>query len=112
MRTSKLHGLGVVTPVTFQPSEDDCRDARRSAVDPGIDRLVAVAVVGVLAHERAVADLQGRFAERPDGIRLAKRTSNLFRTRSPARGGLDPSELRGVISVDAASRTADVQGMC
>jgi FAD/FMN-containing dehydrogenase len=46
-------------------------------------------------------------------VRLAKRTSNLFRTRADADArGLDTSGLTGVIAVDAEARTADVAGMC
>ncbi len=46
-------------------------------------------------------------------MRLAKRTSNLFRTRSGTEApGLDVSGLRGVIDVDPGAGTADVQGMC
>ena len=46
-------------------------------------------------------------------MRLAKRTSNLFRPRDAvASAGLDVSGLDGVISVDPEARTADVQGMC
>lgn len=46
-------------------------------------------------------------------VRLAKSTSNLFRTRAKtAAKGLDTSGLTGVISVDAEARTADVAGMC
>jgi FAD/FMN-containing dehydrogenase len=46
-------------------------------------------------------------------VRLAKPTSNLFRTRAKAdAGGLDTSGLTGVIAVDAEARTADVAGMC
>jgi len=46
-------------------------------------------------------------------VRLAKRTSNLFRTRSRTDArGLDTSGLTGVIHVDPAGRTADVAGMC
>ncbi len=46
-------------------------------------------------------------------VRLAKRTSNLFRTRARNAGkGLDTSGLTGVIAVDAEARTADVAGMC
>ncbi len=46
-------------------------------------------------------------------MRLAKRTSNLFRPRSATdRPGLDVSGLDGVIAVDPVARTADVQGMC
>ena len=46
-------------------------------------------------------------------VRLAKSTSNLFRTRSRTDvPGLDVSGLRGVVAVDTDRRTADVQGMC
>jgi FAD/FMN-containing dehydrogenase len=46
-------------------------------------------------------------------VRLAKRTSNLFRARVRNDGpGLDTSGLTGVISVDPDTRTADVAGMC
>ncbi|WP_314506650.1 FAD-binding oxidoreductase [uncultured Microbacterium sp.] len=46
-------------------------------------------------------------------VRLAKRTSNLFRGRAaPLTRGLDTSGLTGVLSVDAEHRTADVAGMC
>jgi len=46
-------------------------------------------------------------------VRLAKKTSNLFRARSRADApGLDVSGLRGVVAVDPVAATADVQGMC
>ena len=46
-------------------------------------------------------------------VRLAKRTSNLFRARASTDvPGLDVSGLGGVLSVDPVARTADVQGMC
>jgi len=46
-------------------------------------------------------------------VRLAKRTSNLFRTRQKVSGpGLDVSGLRGVLSIDVDGLTADVAGMC
>jgi FAD/FMN-containing dehydrogenase len=46
-------------------------------------------------------------------VRLAKRSSNLFRPRTDvATPGLDVSGLTGVLEVNAAARTADVQGMC
>ena len=46
-------------------------------------------------------------------VRLAKRTSNLFRPRT-ATGvpGLDVSGLTGVLGVDPITRTAEVAGMC
>jgi FAD/FMN-containing dehydrogenase len=46
-------------------------------------------------------------------VRLAKPTSNLFRTRARRNApGLDTSGLTGVIAVDPVTRTADVAGMC
>lgn len=46
-------------------------------------------------------------------VRLAKRTSNLFRTRVKTDSpGLDTSGLTHVIAVDPEARTADVAGMC
>ena len=48
-----------------------------------------------------------------ESVRLAKPTSNLFRTRTKTQGrGLDTSGLTGVITVDTRARTADVAGMC
>jgi FAD/FMN-containing dehydrogenase len=66
-------------------------------------------------HPAAVQALQASYLAIPPGrtVRLAKRTSNLFRPRTPQPGsGLDTSGLGGVITVDADLRTADVQGMC
>ena len=66
-------------------------------------------------HAAAVERLRASYLAIPPGqpIRLAKRTSNLFRPRTEERtAGLDVSGLDGVISLDAAARTADVQGMC
>ncbi len=45
-------------------------------------------------------------------MRLRTRTSNLFRPREQVEAGLDVSGLDGVIEVDPATRTAEVQGMC
>ena len=46
-------------------------------------------------------------------MRLAKKTSNLFRPRDAvATPGSTSPGLAGVISVDPVARTADVQGMC
>ena len=67
------------------------------------------------AHAKAVAALTASYAAIPEGtpVRLAKRTSNLFRPRTDqAPAGLDVSGLDGVLAVDPAARTADVQGMC
>ena len=45
-------------------------------------------------------------------VRLAKRTSNLFRPRTASPGpGLDVTAFSGVIEIDARNRWADVQGM-
>ncbi|MDQ3308360.1 MAG: FAD-binding protein, partial [Actinomycetota bacterium] len=66
-------------------------------------------------HDDAVAAVRASYrAIAPgDPVRLAKKTSNLFRPRSASSSpGLAVSELASVISVDPASRTADVQGMC
>jgi FAD/FMN-containing dehydrogenase len=44
-------------------------------------------------------------------VRLAKKTSNLFRPRDAAAQGLDVSGFSGLITVNRAERTADVLGM-
>ncbi len=72
-------------------------------------------LVGTVAHaagvERLLASFRAIPADAP--VRLAKKTSNLFRARSATGApGLDVSGLGGVISVDPSGRTADVQGMC
>ncbi len=65
-------------------------------------------------YEASRARLRGQYAATPAGtpVRLAKRTSNLFRSRS-RRGAarLDVSGLDGVLAVDPDARTADVLGM-
>ena len=65
------------------------------------------------AHDAAVADLVRRYRAVPQGrrVRLAKPTSNLFRFGAPPAELLDASALTGVVEVDAAGRTAQVQGM-
>ncbi len=66
-------------------------------------------------HALAVERLRASYAAIPAGqpVRLAKRTSNLFRPRiANAAPGLDVGGLDGVLAVDAEARTADVQGMC
>ena len=70
---------------------------------------------GAMAHRIAVERLVASYRAIPAGagVRLAKRTSNLFRPRAAASGpGLDVSGLDGVISLDEVAGTADVQGMC
>jgi FAD/FMN-containing dehydrogenase len=64
----------------------------------------------VLARDR----LRAQYAAIPAGerVRLAKRTSNLFRPRETlATPGLDVSGLNRVLSIDPVGRTADVQAM-
>ncbi len=71
--------------------------------------------VGAAAHRAGVERLVASHRAVPAGerVRLAKRTSNLFRPRvASSVPGLDTSGLTGVISVDREARTADVQGMC
>ncbi|WP_415098754.1 FAD-binding oxidoreductase [Nocardioides sp.] len=71
--------------------------------------------VGWAEHERAVERLRASYAAIPPGspVRLAKRTSNLFRARQATTApGLDVAGLDGVIAVDPVARAADVQGMC
>ncbi|WP_238993658.1 FAD-binding oxidoreductase [Nocardioides caldifontis] len=72
-------------------------------------------VVGWETHAEGVRRLVDSYAAIPEDapVRLAKRTSNLFRSGAHDRTqGLDVSGLTGVIEVDPAAGTADVQGMC
>jgi FAD/FMN-containing dehydrogenase len=72
-------------------------------------------VKGWHAHAAAVEQLLTSYANIPQGsrIRLAKKTSNLFRPRSVTDApGLDVSGLDGVIAIDPEAATADVQGVC
>ncbi|MEO7351418.1 MAG: FAD-binding oxidoreductase [Marmoricola sp.] len=72
-------------------------------------------MIGTAKHQEAVRRLQRSYDVIAPGspVRLAKRTSNLFRPRDAlATSGLDVSGLDGVISLDRLARTADVQGMC
>ncbi len=75
---------------------------------------VAVDLTVDPGHARAVRRLREQYASLPAGsrVRLAKRTSNLFRFGArEALSGLDVSGLDRVLSVDPVSRTAQVQGM-
>ncbi len=70
--------------------------------------------VGLARHEEGVRRLLASYRALPPDrpVRLAKSTSNLFRPREAVSDGLDVSGLTGVIAIDPAARTADVQGMC
>ena len=66
------------------------------------------------AYRRRVERLREQYLAIPRGapVRLAKRTSNLFRRRAETeRPGLDVAAFDGVLSVDPEERTAEVQGM-
>ncbi len=75
----------------------------------------SAAIAGWQADYRARVDrLLASYAAIPAGtpVRLAKRTSNLFRSRVAAAGpGLDVTSFDGVLAVDPVTRTAEVQGM-
>lgn len=64
-------------------------------------------------HAEAVERLRSQYQALPAKapVRLAKKTSNLFRFRDDATVGLDVSEFGRVLHVDPEARTADVQGM-
>ncbi|KFF59806.1 FAD-linked oxidase [Cryobacterium sp. MLB-32] len=67
------------------------------------------------AHAAGVERLLESYRAVPPtaSVRLAKPTSNLFRTRAKAQtAGLETSGLTGVIAVDVNTKTADVGGMC
>jgi len=75
----------------------------------GVDR----AGTADTAHAAAVAALRRQYAALPPGapVRLAKKTSNLFRFRPPARGPKLDAAFDRVLSVDPVTRTAEVEGM-
>lgn len=62
-------------------------------------------------YQAAKAELQAQLAAGREPVRLAKRTSNLFRPRHDAGRRLDVDAFCGVIDVDVAAGTADVLGM-
>jgi len=66
------------------------------------------------SYDARVDRLRAQYAAIPAGapVRLAKRTSNLFRQRQPTTTpGLDVADFDGVLQVDPVARTAEVQGM-
>jgi FAD/FMN-containing dehydrogenase len=68
----------------------------------------------MVQHEAAVEGIRRAYAAIPAGqpVRLAKKTSNLFRYRDAATGHLlDAAPFDHVISVDPDARTARVGGM-
>lgn len=69
---------------------------------------------GFAAHQAGVDRLLAsyRAIPRDANVRLAKKTSNLFRARAASTApGLDVSGLTQVIAVDPQARTAEVAGM-
>ena len=67
------------------------------------------------AYEAGLATVLASYRAIPPSatVRLAKRTSNLFRVRQRTSSpGLDVSGLQGVLSIDTEGLTADVGGMC
>ncbi|WP_243074139.1 FAD-binding oxidoreductase [Microbacterium sp. SS28] len=75
----------------------------------------APAIDARTAHADGVERLLASYRALPAGapVRLAKPTSNLFRSRAKTiTPGLDTSGLTDVIEVDPVARTADVAGMC
>jgi FAD/FMN-containing dehydrogenase len=75
----------------------------------------APAIDARTAHALGVERLVESYRAVPEtsAVRLAKSTSNLFRSRSATDApGLDTSGLTHVIAVDPETRTADVAGMC
>jgi FAD/FMN-containing dehydrogenase len=76
--------------------------------------MTALAGSAMERHRAAVAAIEREYAAIPSGssVRLAKRTSNLFRFRADPTGKtLDVSPFEHVISVDKDARTAVVGGM-
>ena len=92
---------------------DNLRERVASAQPRPVDAM-PIEPVGWAAHQEGVDKLLASFRAVPAGkrVRLAKKTSNLFRSRSEEQEGLDVSGLGSVIEVDPVARTADVQGMC
>ncbi|WP_020670111.1 FAD-binding oxidoreductase [Amycolatopsis nigrescens] len=81
---------------------------------PKADRSPQDATASRAQHDERVAVLRRRFAALPADapVRLAKRTSNLFRSRTGTKApGLDVSGFRHVLEVDPETRTAEVEGM-
>ncbi len=68
-----------------------------------------------IGYDAAVTRLTSSYRAIPATatVRLAKKSSNLFRARqSAATPGLDVFGLDGILNIDLAARTADVGAMC
>ncbi|HEU4544837.1 MAG TPA: FAD-binding oxidoreductase [Microlunatus sp.] len=77
--------------------------------------MAVASAVPSAVHAAGVARLLASYRAIPAdaSVRLAKPTSNLFRSRvKNTAPGLDTSGLTGVIAVDPDARTAEVAGMC
>ncbi len=89
-------------------------DPGTAAAGPGTAAAEPVARgAGSAGYAAAVAALPRASRALPADapVRLAKPTSNLFRTRTAPAARLDVSAFTGVLSVDPAGRTAEVLGM-
>ena len=65
-----------------------------------------------LAYEQKKRTLSQQLRSNPSGVRLAKTTSNLFRTREQTTGSkLDVSSLDHVLEVDSENQRVEVEGM-
>jgi FAD/FMN-containing dehydrogenase len=93
---------------------DTAQGGRRDQAAPGAAPPAAFLPATVRsAHEAAVAAIRDAYAALPPGapVRLAKRTSNLFRFRETGAVGLDVSAFARVLYVDPRARLAVVGGM-
>jgi FAD/FMN-containing dehydrogenase len=74
---------------------------------------MATSATAQARYRESVRQLQQQYQAVPVGqpVRLAKRTSNVFRTRTGSPSALDVSEFSGVLAIDEERRTADVLGM-
>jgi len=74
---------------------------------------MATSMATPLSYDELVARLRAQYDAIPEGtrVRLAKRTSNVFRSRGGEAQGLDVTGFAGVLAVDSLQRTADVLAM-
>ena len=68
--------------------------------------------MSALAYEDKKQQLSRQLRQAAGGVRLQKRTSNLFRSREQATSGrLDVRSLDQVLAVDSGAQTVEVEGM-